>query len=175
MSVLVLNADYTFLSTTSWQNAVCLLIEGKAEAIVETESIVKNSTRSVMVTVPSVIRLIKYIRSIFKTKVPYSKRNIIARDNQTCQYCGEHIPLLKNCTVDHVIPKAQKGKSSWDNCVCSCKKCNWDKADRTPRQAGMKLMRKPYRPTIGEHIQYYTKLYGVDEMLAEAWAEEENT
>lgn len=166
-SVVVLNADYSFLSVTSWKNAVCLLIEEKAETLKETQKVVRNHDRSVVVTIPTVIRLVKFIRSIFKSKVPYSKRNVFARDNQKCAYCGTKIVELSDCTVDHVIPRAQGGKSTWDNCVTSCKPCNHEKADRTPSQANMHLKLKPYRPTINEHIQYYTKRYGIDKLLKE--------
>ena len=163
--VVVLNADYSFLSVTSWKNAVCLLIEEKAETLKETERIVRNVDRTVVITVPTVIRLVKFIRSIFKTKVPYSKRNVFARDKQKCCYCGTKMEELSECTIDHVIPRAQGGKSTWDNCVTSCKPCNHKKADRTPTQAKMFLKFKPYRPTINEHIQYYTKRYGIDKLL----------
>jgi 5-methylcytosine-specific restriction endonuclease McrA len=172
--VVVLNADYSFLSVTSWKNAVCLLIEGKAEALRETKQIVRNATRSVVVTVPTVIRLVKFIRSIFKSKVPYSKRNVFARDNQTCGYCGRKIENLEECTVDHVIPRAQGGKSSWGNCVTSCKTCNHAKADRTPTQAHMSLRFKPYQPTINEHIQYYTERYGIDKLIQQIFKEQYN-
>jgi 5-methylcytosine-specific restriction endonuclease McrA len=172
-TVVVLNADYSFLSVTSWKNAVCLLIEGKAETLKETEKIVRNADRTVVVTVPTVIRLIKFIRSIFKTKVPYSKRNVFARDNQTCAFCGTKIENVEDCTVDHVVPRAQGGKSEWTNCVTACKPCNHHKADRTPSQAKMSLRFKPYRPTIGEHIQYFTKRYGIDKLLKEIFNSEE--
>lgn len=172
-TVIVLNADYTFLSTTSWQNAVCLLIEGKAEALKETENVVRNADRTVVVTVPVLIRLVKYIRSIFKTKVPFSKRNVFARDDQVCAYCGERIHNVEDCTVDHIVPRAQGGKSTWTNCITSCKPCNGRKADRTPSQAGMRLKFKAYQPTIGEHIQYFTKRYGIEEMLKEVFESSE--
>jgi 5-methylcytosine-specific restriction endonuclease McrA len=167
-TVVVLNADYSFLSVTSWKNAVCLLIENKAETLKETEKIVRNADRSVVVTVPTVIRLIKYIRSIFKNKVPYSKRNVFARDSQKCAYCRKKIEKLEDCTIDHVVPRAQGGKSTWDNCVTSCKPCNHKKADRTPTEARMYLKRKPVRPTIGEYILYWTKRLKIPERIAKA-------
>ncbi len=163
--VVVLNANYTFLSITSWQNAVCLLIEGKAEALEETEREIRNHDRTVVVTVPLFIRLVKYVRSIFKTKVPYSRKNVIIRDKQTCVFCGKYIEKFDDCTIDHVIPKAQGGKSVWENAVTACRKCNNRKADRTPSQANMFLRYQPYRPTISEYIHYCTKKYGVDELL----------
>ena len=164
-TVVVLNADYTFLSVTSWKNAVCLLIEGKAEPLKETTRIVRNVDRTTVVTIPSVIRVIKYIRSIFKKMVPFSKKNVFVRDKQTCVFCGKYIEKLENCTVDHVIPRSQGGRSTWKNCCTACKKCNHKKADRTPSQANMRMRYQPYQPTISEYIQYFTKKYGVKELL----------
>lgn len=166
-TVVVLNADYTFLSVTSWKNAVCLLIEGKAESVQETEKIVRNQDRTTVVTIPTVIRVVKYIRSIFKKMVPFSKKNVFVRDNQTCVFCGTYMEILDLCTVDHVVPRAQGGKSTWKNCVTACKKCNHHKADRTPSQAKMTMKYQPYQPTISEYIQYFTKKYGIDELLKE--------
>ena len=165
-TVVVLNADYTFLSTTSWQSAVCLLYEKKAETIKETTRIVRNQSRTVEITVPLVIRVIKYIRSVFKKSVPFSKRNVFVRDRQICAYCGTHIEEFADCTVDHVIPKSQGGLSTFENCVTACKSCNWSKADRTPSQAKMHLKFKPYHPTINEYVQYFTKKYGIEDLLA---------
>jgi 5-methylcytosine-specific restriction endonuclease McrA len=165
--VIVLNADYSFLSTTSWQNAICLLYEGKAEPVEQTEKVVRNSDRTVEIVVPLMIRIIKYIRKRFKQKVPYSKRHVFVRDEQTCQFCGTYIENINDCTVDHVIPKAQGGKSTWTNAVTACKSCNHRKADRTPSQARMYLKRQPVRPTIGEYLQYCTKKYNIQERLSE--------
>jgi 5-methylcytosine-specific restriction endonuclease McrA len=166
-TVIVLNADYTFLSITSWKNAVCLLIEGKAETLKETTRIVRNQDRTVEITVPLVVRVVRFVKSIFKKEVPFSKKNIIIRDKQICLYCGDEIENLKDCTVDHVIPRAQGGKSTWTNCVCCCKPCNHKKADRTPKEAKMKLKYRPYRPTIGEYSQFFTKKHGIDKLLKE--------
>lgn len=165
--VIVLNADYTFLSVTSWKNAVCLLIEGKAETLKETTKIVRNQDRSVEVTVPTHIRVMKFVRKIFKQKVPFSKRNVFVRDDQTCQFCDTYIKDISDCTVDHVVPRAQGGKSRWDNCVTACRSCNHRKADRTPSQAKMYLKRKAIQPTINEYIQYFTKKYRINELLIE--------
>ena len=166
--VIVLNADYSFLSTTSWQNAICLLYEGKAEPVEETQRIVRNSDASIEMFVPMMIRVVKYIRKRFKQSVPYSKKNVFMRDNQTCQFCGTYIPDIDKCTVDHVTPKSKGGKSTWENCVTACKPCNHKKADRSCSEARMYLKRKAVRPTIGEYIQYWTKKYRIQERVAKA-------
>lgn len=71
--------------------------------------------------------------------------NILLRDEYTCQYCGK-IPPKKDINLDHILPSSKGGKSTWLNLVTSCKKCNSFKSDRTPRQAGMILLRKPFKP-----------------------------
>lgn len=165
MSVVVLNADYSFLSTISWQNAVCLLMEGKAEAVKNTETVIRNVSRTVQMSVPSVIRLMRYINKIFKATVPFSKRNVFVRDKQICAYCGTYIKELTDCTVDHVVPRAQGGETAWDNIVTACKPCNYHKADRTPQEAKMKLKTQPYVPSMSQHIHSFTKRYGLDKLL----------
>jgi len=74
-----------------------------------------------------------------------SKINVLRRDKFICQYCGKH-GIKAEMNNDHVVPKAQGGKTTWDNLVASCKKCNHVKADRTPAEAGMKLKNQPYKP-----------------------------
>lgn len=163
--VVVLNADYSFLSTISWQNAICLLMEGKAEAVQDTEKIIRNVTRTVQMAVPSVIRLVKYINKIFKATVPFSKRNVFVRDNQICAYCGTHIKEVSECTIDHIVPRAQGGLTTFENTVTACKTCNWNKADRTPQEAKMKLRFQPHVPSMAQHIHAFTKRYGIDTLL----------
>lgn len=76
-------------------------------------------------------------------KVMFSKTNVLRRDYYRCAYCGR-----TGRTIDHVLPRAQGGKTTWLNCVAACLKCNGDKADRTPEQAGMRLEIEPWVPTM---------------------------
>jgi 5-methylcytosine-specific restriction endonuclease McrA len=94
--------------------------------------------------VPEVICLVHFDRSP-SNAVPFSRRNVAKRDHAMCQYCGAQ-PGLKEITIDHVIPRAQGGATSWTNCVAACVPCNARKANRTPEQAGMRLRRRPSRP-----------------------------
>jgi len=165
--VIVLNADYSYLSTTSWQNAICLLYEGKAETVEKSESVVRNSG-TIEIIIPMMIRVIKYIRNRFKQKVPYSAKNVFMRDDQTCQFCKTRIDDITKCTIDHVVPKSKGGKSTFENCVTACKSCNHIKADRTCSEAKMYLKRKPVRPTINEYIIYWTKRFNINERVAKA-------
>jgi 5-methylcytosine-specific restriction endonuclease McrA len=96
------------------------------------------------VRVPEVVALTHYDRTP-AAHVTFSRRNIFKRDHYTCQYCGAQ-PGMDELTLDHVLPRAQGGTSSWDNCVLACLACNKRKADRTPPQAQMKLRKPPIRP-----------------------------
>jgi 5-methylcytosine-specific restriction endonuclease McrA len=95
---------------------------------------------------PSVIRLLRFVRIKRQLDyVPFSRANIYARDDHTCQYCGTTAPLSE-LTFDHVVPAAQGGRKDWENIVTCCIACNRRKGGRTPHQAGMHLIRPPRRP-----------------------------
>ena len=80
-----------------------------------------------------------------KTKVRFSRHNIYMRDGNTCQYCGQELPRTE-LNLDHVVPRAQGGRTTWENVVCCCIDCNLSKGARTPEQAGLKLLKAPVRP-----------------------------
>lgn len=86
-------------------------------------------------------------------KVMFSKVNVLRRDNYRCAYCGR-----TGRTIDHIVPRAQGGRTTWMNCVAACLTCNGDKADRTPAQAGMTLDITPYVPTM-EDLGLASKVY----------------
>jgi 5-methylcytosine-specific restriction endonuclease McrA len=96
------------------------------------------------IAVPKIIRLLGYDR-LPKQEVKLNRRNIFARDHNTCQYCGLHFPTSE-LSLDHIKPRTQGGNSSWTNLVCACTGCNSRKGGRTPIQAQMKLIRKPVKP-----------------------------
>lgn len=94
--------------------------------------------------IPEVIALTRFDRLPAAT-VAFNRRNLFRRDRQTCQYCGQQ-PPPDELTIDHVVPRAQGGVSSWTNCVLACVTCNHRKADRTPEQAQLRLKRLPQHP-----------------------------
>jgi len=96
------------------------------------------------VAVPRIIRLLGYDK-LPRQDVKFNRRNIYARDGNRCQYCGKKMPTTE-LSLDHVIPKSQNGKSTWENIVCCCVKCNVKKGGRTPEQAHMHLITKPVKP-----------------------------
>ncbi len=101
-------------------------------------------TVRMQIAVPKVIRLFGYDR-LPKQSVKLNRRNIYARDHNTCQYCGERYPT-NELSLDHVVPRSQGGGNTWENLVCACIKCNSKKGGRTPAQAHMKTIRKPAQP-----------------------------
>jgi len=165
-SVILLNSDYSFLNIIGWKKAIRLLTKGKVEVLKATEKILRSAGRTWELYIPKVLRLVKLVRSVYKTKVPYSKKNIIYRDKYICQYCGVKDSKM---TIDHVIPSSRGGKSSFNNCVTSCKSCNSLKNNMTPREAKMTLKRQPFQPTIMEFITIKMQLLGVDKILEELW------
>ena len=96
------------------------------------------------IQVPRVIRLTGY-EKLPKHTVKFNRRNIFARDNNQCQYCGKKFPT-SDLSLDHVVPRSQGGESTWENIVCACIDCNVRKGGRTPKQAHMGLIRKPEKP-----------------------------
>ncbi len=168
-SVLVLNKLFMAVHIISVRRAFCLLCKELAEIIhlEEGQFVTYNFTtwREVSeyrakhfrqedddwvrtynseIQVPRVIRLLGYDK-LPKQTVKFNRRNIFARDNNLCQYCGRKYPTTE-LSLDHVIPRSQGGQSTWDNVVCACVKCNVKKGGRTPKQAHMSLVKKPDKP-----------------------------
>lgn len=159
----VLNADCTFLGLVNWKKAVKLLVKEKAEVLQESDRPLGCSFESLK-NIPLVMRLIYMVNSVYRAKVPYSRKNVLIRDGHICQYCGSG----NDITVDHVVPRARGGKSSFLNCVASCKECNiHKKQDRTPAECGMRLRREPHEPTIIEFLTIKMRSLGVHAFLKE--------
>ena len=96
------------------------------------------------IQVPRVIRLLSFDR-MPNRKLHLSRRSVLARDGHGCQYCGRHFPAHQ-LSLDHVTPRSRGGLTTWENVVCACLKCNVKKGGRTPREAKMKLVRRPVKP-----------------------------
>jgi 5-methylcytosine-specific restriction endonuclease McrA len=168
-SVLVLNKLFMAIHIISVRRAFCLLAKDLAEVVSledgqyttydfqtwrelseyrakyfrqEEDDWVR--TVSTEIQVPRVIRLMDYDR-LPKQTVKFNRRNIFARDNNQCQYCGKKFPTSE-LSLDHVIPRSQGGTSTWENIVCACVNCNVKKGGRTPREASMALIKKPEKP-----------------------------
>ncbi len=157
----LLNADYTFLNVVHWKRAVCLLAKGKVEVVKDSAKIVKSSSGAVL-KIPAVMRLIKLIRTIYRTGVAFCKKNVLIRDGFQCAYCGSNKFKL---TIDHIIPKSRGGKSTFENCVASCKCCNTKKGNQLPSQVNMFLKVQPRQPTISEFLRLKLQKLGINDLL----------
>jgi 5-methylcytosine-specific restriction endonuclease McrA len=158
-SVLVLNRGFFPVHVTSARRAFCLLYSGLARAVndqYETFDYPSWSALSVAagdeavglvgraIRVPRVVVLVAYDR-VPRRNVRFSRRNIFVRDRNTCQYCGRTFHSSE-LNLDHVVPRSQGGKTSWENIVCSCVLCNKRKGGHRPEQAGMRLVVLPRTP-----------------------------
>ena len=158
-SVLVLNRSYLPVHVTSARRAFALLYQGIARVVNEqyqtfdfeawsqlavARDVEAIGTPGGPIRIPRVIVLIAFDR-LPKRHVRFSRINLMARDNFQCQYCGTK-PHRKELNLDHVVPRSLGGRSTWENVVTSCVDCNRRKGGRTPRQAHMKLRRRPERP-----------------------------
>ena len=158
--VLVLNKNFVPIHIITWQKAMSLLIQEAARAI-DDDYIVypfedwlvfseiddrypKVLTVKHKISLPEIIVLRKYDRLPVRD-IKYSRQTLFQRDNYTCGFCGNKFDR-KVLTVDHIVPRAQGGRTHWDNTVTACVSCNAMKADRTPEQAGMPLLFKPKKP-----------------------------
>jgi 5-methylcytosine-specific restriction endonuclease McrA len=159
-AVLVLNASYEPINIVSVQRAMVLIFKGAAVVQVASQNFIR--TASIRVALPSVIRLLKY-RSVPRHSRAVSRKNIMVRDQNTCQYCRMPFAPAK-LTLDHVIPRSRGGRSTWENLAACCYPCNNRKGDRTPEEAGMVLLKKPGH--FGMHARH--KLLSADN---DAWAE----
>jgi 5-methylcytosine-specific restriction endonuclease McrA len=140
---LVLSQGFEPVKIVSWQRALTLLFLGKVEVIEEYDRDVK--TTSIAIKIPAVVRLLRAFRRHSKP-VKFSRINIYGRDKYTCQYCGAKKPIC-DLTYDHVVPKSHGGRTTWTNIATCCQLCNRKKANRTPEQAGMRLLKTPVQPT----------------------------
>jgi 5-methylcytosine-specific restriction endonuclease McrA len=168
-SVLVLNRCWQAVNICTVGRALTLLYIGHAEVIIclkdenvdgrkfqtfsfeewtdhsssyAGEDVVHSAQRTFKM--PTVI-LLKFFDRLYGKEVKFTRHNIFERDDHCCQYCGEKMDR-KLLNLDHVIPRDMGGSTTWENIVCSCISCNTKKANRTPSQAGMRLLRKPKRP-----------------------------
>ena len=138
--VLLLNQDFAPLNLCRTPRAPALVQRGKAEVVAYDDPPIATAVRPV--ARPAVIRLARYLKPPAR-RLGFSRRAIHRRDAYTCQYCGV---LTTRPTLDHVVPRRLRGGASWTNLVTACRDCNQRKGGRTPEQAGMPLLRRPFAP-----------------------------
>lgn len=159
----VLNSDYTFLNMVSWKKAIKLLVKEKAEVVKEGLKTVCNAEGTCQIKIPLILRLVKLVRSVYRNKVPFSRKNVMIRDGHKCQYCG----ATEQLSIDHIIPASRGGKSTYENCVACCVPCNLKKGNKTPNEIHMYLKKQPTEPTIMEFLRIKMQSLGVDSYLKE--------
>lgn len=187
---LVLNKGWTPVGTVSLQRAIIMLFStyksGEPKArIIDHESYQTftwddwsklkplcsdEALRSANVAfrIPEVILLTRFDK-MPKPRLHFSRRTLYKRDNMMCQYCGSQ-PGSQELTIDHVVPRAQGGTTTWENCVLACVDCNSRKADRTPKQANMVLMKEPKKPKMGLFkFEYLKPVKSWEAFLGEAY------
>jgi 5-methylcytosine-specific restriction endonuclease McrA len=125
-----------------WTDAICLLYLGKAESVVDYPVEIRSPSTSIRA--PAVVRLRKPLRNM-KRGVKFSRVNVYARDDFTCQYCGSR-RTFRELSYDHVFPRSRGGRTEWNNIVTACKSCNATKANRTCDESGMFPRRRPVQP-----------------------------
>ncbi len=150
--VLVLNQSYEPLSVCHARRAIVLVHLGKAEIVERHEEEIRSVSLSI--PLPSIVRLSLYVKA-YKRDISLNRKNILKRDNFTCQYCGKKKDVL---TTDHVIPRSQGGKETWYNLVTACIRCNNKKGDRTVEQAGLALLQKPRKPHKYAYIRFFSSI-----------------
>jgi len=141
-SVLLLNSSYEPLKIISWQRAVTMVFLGKVEIVDEYDDEIRSV--SIAIKAPAVVRLLRFVR-IGRKSPPLCRTNVLARDKFECQYCSL-VLTSREATLDHVLPRSQGGRTTWDNVVCCCSNCNRRKGGRTPREARMALRCRPVKP-----------------------------
>tara|TARA_R100000656_G_scaffold104176_1_gene76228 strand:- start:263084 stop:263611 length:528 start_codon:yes stop_codon:yes gene_type:complete len=162
MRTLVLDQSYSPHRVVSWQRAVTMLFQGKVEILEEYDEDIRSI--SITIKMPAVVRLLRKVAR--RRSVKFSRINVATRDKYRCQYCGtKH--TLKRLTYDHVIPRAQGGKTTWENIVMACQKCNSTKGNQTPAQANMRLLSKPVKPNSLPVVRFHIDPQST---LPEQWA-----
>ena len=160
--VLVLNKSWVAVNVATVRRALTLLYQGQARAVhpvdyslydfaawcdMPADQTVRGRyviTPTRRIRLPEVVILCGF-NGFVRREVPFTRRNIFARDDHRCQYCGKRLPKHE-LTIDHVMPRSRGGADTWENLVLACVKCNVRKGNRTPDEACMPLMRKPSRP-----------------------------
>jgi len=167
---LVLNADFRPvqclpLSTMSWQETIHNTVAGDVSVVAEYD--IDVHSQNVTMRLPSVIALRAFVKPRLRPSL--TRYNLLVlRDKSCCAYCGQRFPM-DMLTYDHVVPRSHGGRTSWENMVSACERCNSTKLDRTPEKAGMPLLWRPRLPSMEElaRADYYLR----QRKIHETWKE----
>lgn len=138
---LILNATYEPLCVVATRRALVLVLDDKAELVTDVPGEAFHSARAAY-PVPSVVRLITYVRVPHQRRIALNRRSVFLRDSHRCQYCNAVAE-----SIDHVVPRSRGGTHTWDNVVAACRPCNARKEDRLLGETHMHLRRAPRAPS----------------------------
>jgi len=146
--VLILNVNYEPLHVCNTKRALSLVFKGKADILLNGRGTIRSATAEF--DIPSVIKL-GYMVKRPRLQISLTKREILRRDNHTCQYCGRRTHLL---TIDHIVPRRLGGQHTWTNVVAACPPCNRRKGGKMPENANMVLSRQPTQPSASAYYRF---------------------
>ena len=163
--VLILNVNYEPLHVCNTKRALALIISGKAEIVLNGRGTIRSAAAEF--DMPSVIKLAYMVRRP-RIGISLNKREILRRDEYTCQYCGYQSHVL---TIDHVVPRRLGGQHTWTNVVAACPPCNRRKGGKTPENANMMLRSQPQEPRPSAYYRFSTHLdsHGDWEAFISGW------
>lgn len=156
LNTIVENKMCMVLGRTNWKRAMRLWFLEKAE-VIETHSHIVYSNKDFSIQAPKRIRLTDFALPLRNKSLPLTKKNLYYRDKGKCAYCGAMLSLEK-ATVDHILPMSKGGRTRWENVTIACSECNFKKNDRTPEQAGLKILNRVYVPKIYDSFFFDKKV-----------------
>lgn len=149
------------MSVVSGYRGVSLVLNEKAVSVDDSDFIIHSA--DFQIAVPYVVKLNYFVKTPpLHTRMPFSRKGIMVRDNYKCAYCGKAAD-----TIDHVIPKSKGGTNTYDNCVASCIKCNSHKSNRSLQDSGLTLRHQPYEPNVFTSILFKAMH---DEAMFNSWS-----
>lgn len=178
-TVLVLNKSWQAINITTPAQALSMMYSDSATGLniigedhmvplkwnewIKLEADKEDSIGTVRgsIKLPRVIILAKY-NNVPKKRPRFTSKNVWERDNGICQYTGKKLSHNEG-NIDHVIPKSRGGKTEWTNCVLCHKDVNSKKADKTPAEAGLKLMQAPKEPLSLPSFSYIKNKFNIKE------------
>lgn len=168
--VLILDAAFQPVNIVTWQRAFVILFGGETKRPPQVIAYSKDGAVIGVkrdIRVPSIIQLGDVVPH-WRRRVRFCRKSVFARDAFMCQYCGKTF-MAEDLTLDHVLPRAQGGTTTWSNVCCACVPCNQTKANKTPEQAGMTLLRKPKMPNKVMQITVKADLRHMPDEWADYW------
>ena len=151
MSVLLLNGSLQPLNVIS-RRRLCILLSKQRVAVLDDAAGAEVEAAMADRRLPDGVTMVRLLRTVHvpRRMLRPNRRNLLLRDDNTCQYCG-HVGPAGELTIDHVVPVSRGGApDTWENQVVACKRCNWRKANSRPDEVGLHLRQQP-RPLTQEY------------------------